>query len=130
MPTPPAISRRHPPGRASHHRSGPRCGPSRPDTINFSAPDCKGGAAIPAELTCDGAGRAMSRHEALRRWRGRQVIDDLASKGIVIRSHSSRGVAEEAPGAYKDVSAVVDAAHDAGLARKVARSVPLVCVKG
>ena len=47
-----------------------------------------------------------------------------------MRSPSSRGVAEEAPGAYKDVSAVVDAAHDAGLACKVARMVPLVCVKG
>jgi tRNA-splicing ligase RtcB len=41
-----------------------------------------------------------------------------------------RGIAEEAPGAYKDVSAVVDAAHQAGLARKVARLMPLVCVKG
>jgi tRNA-splicing ligase RtcB len=79
---------------------------------------------------CHGAGRAMSRHQALRNWHGRQVIDELAAQGIVVRSPSSRGVAEEAPGAYKDVSAVVDAAHDAGLARKVARSVPLVCVKG
>jgi len=79
---------------------------------------------------CHGAGRAMSRHQALRNWQGRQVIDELAAQGIVVRSPSSRGVAEEAPGAYKDVAAVVDAAHDAGLARKVARSVPLVCVKG
>ncbi len=48
----------------------------------------------------------------------------------MIRSHSYRGVAEEAPGVYKDVSAVVDAAHDAGLAVKVASLEPLVCVKG
>jgi tRNA-splicing ligase RtcB len=79
---------------------------------------------------CHGAGRAMSRHEALRRWKGRQVIDELAARGILIRSPSLRGVAEEAPEAYKDVSAVVDAADAAGLARKVARVEPLVCIKG
>jgi len=79
---------------------------------------------------CHGAGRAMSRHQAYRTWKGRQVIDELAARGILIRSPSSRGVAEEAPGAYKDVSAVVDAADAAGLARKVARVEPLICVKG
>jgi len=79
---------------------------------------------------CHGAGRAMSRHAAYRQWKGRQVIDELAGRGILIRSPTSRGVAEEAPGAYKDVSAVVDAAHDAGLARKVARVEPLICIKG
>jgi tRNA-splicing ligase RtcB len=79
---------------------------------------------------CHGAGRAMSRHAAYRQWKGRQVVDELAARGIIIRSPSSRGVAEEAPGAYKDVSAVVDAADAAGLARKVARVEPLVCIKG
>src|SRR5581483_1564495 len=77
-----------------------------------------------------GAGRAMSRHQATRTWQGRQIIDQLAGRGILIRSPSARGVAEEAPGAYKDVSAVVDAADAAGLARKVARLEPLVCIKG
>jgi tRNA-splicing ligase RtcB len=79
---------------------------------------------------CHGAGRRMSRTKARKKWRGRQVIDDLAARGITIRSPSHRGVAEEAPGAYKDVRAVVDAAEQAGLARKVARLVPVVCVKG
>ncbi len=79
---------------------------------------------------CHGAGRAMSRHAALKKWRGRQLVDELAGRGILIRSPSSRGVAEEAPGAYKDVSAVVEAAHQAGLARKVARVEPLICIKG
>ena len=79
---------------------------------------------------CHGAGRAMSRHQANRRWRGRLVIDDLAQQGIIIRSLSARGVAEEAPGAYKDVTAVVDAADAAGIARKVAKLVPVVCIKG
>lgn len=80
--------------------------------------------------SCHGAGRAMSRHEALRRWKGRQIVDALAQRGILIRSPSSRGVAEEAPGAYKDVGAVVDAADRAGLSRKVARLEPMICVKG
>jgi tRNA-splicing ligase RtcB len=80
--------------------------------------------------SCHGAGRRMSRHQATKQWRGRELIDYLATKGILIRSPSYRGVAEEAPGAYKDVTAVVDAADEAGLSRKVARVEPLVCVKG
>jgi tRNA-splicing ligase RtcB len=79
---------------------------------------------------CHGAGRAMSRHAATRQWRGGKLVSELAERGILIRSPSLRGVAEEAPGAYKDVSAVVDAAHQAGLARKVARLEPVVCIKG
>jgi len=79
---------------------------------------------------CHGAGRSMSRHQALKQWRGSEVIDRLAGQGIIIRSRSFRGVAEEAPGAYKDVTAVVDAADSADLARKVAKLVPVICVKG
>jgi len=77
-----------------------------------------------------GAGRILSRHEATRRWKGRAVVDALSGHGILVRSPSLRGVAEEAPGAYKDVSLVVDAAEQAGLARKVARLRPLACIKG
>ncbi|KTD36402.1 replication factor C subunit (activator I) [Legionella nautarum] len=79
---------------------------------------------------CHGAGRAMSRHQAMKKWRGHQIIEELAERGILIRSSSYRGVAEEAPGAYKDVNLVVDAAHDADLAKKVVCLEPLVCVKG
>ena len=79
---------------------------------------------------CHGAGRALSRHAALKRWSGRQIVDDLASQGIIIRSPSPRGVAEEAPQAYKDVGAVVAAAEEAGLARRVVRLRPLICIKG
>ena len=79
---------------------------------------------------CHGAGRAMSRHQALRTWQGRAVVDELAARGIVVKSPSMRGVAEEAPQAYKDVGEVVDAAHAAGLAHKVARTQPLICIKG
>jgi tRNA-splicing ligase RtcB len=79
---------------------------------------------------CHGAGRAMSRHAALKQWSGRKIVDDLAAQGILIRSPSTRGVAEEAPGAYKDVGAVVVAGEHAGLARRVARLRPLICIKG
>lgn len=77
-----------------------------------------------------GAGRRMSRHSATRTWAGRQVVDDLRMREIVVKSPSMRGVAEEAPGAYKDVRAVVDSARAAGLAKKVAYLVPLICIKG
>jgi tRNA-splicing ligase RtcB (3'-phosphate/5'-hydroxy nucleic acid ligase) len=79
---------------------------------------------------CHGAGRSMSRHQALRQWRGTEVVETLASRGVIIRSRSMRGVAEEAPGAYKDVSAVVEAADHAGLAQTVARLEPVICIKG
>jgi tRNA-splicing ligase RtcB (3'-phosphate/5'-hydroxy nucleic acid ligase) len=88
------------------------------------------GEALSFNSACHGAGRAMSRHAATRQWRGRALVDELAARGILIRSPSLRGVAEEAPGAYKDVSQVVQATHDAGLARIVARVEPLVCIKG
>jgi tRNA-splicing ligase RtcB len=79
---------------------------------------------------CHGAGRAMSRHAATKKWFGRTIVEDLKHRGIIVRSPSMRGVAEEAPGAYKDVTEVVDAADHAGLTHKVARLEPLVCVKG
>ncbi|NQT96553.1 MAG: RtcB family protein [Candidatus Marinimicrobia bacterium] len=79
---------------------------------------------------CHGAGRTMSRIKARKIWRGQQVIQELARSGIEVRSPSYRGVAEEAPGAYKDVSAVVDVTERAGLSKKVARLVPMVVIKG
>jgi tRNA-splicing ligase RtcB (3'-phosphate/5'-hydroxy nucleic acid ligase) len=72
----------------------------------------------------------MSRHQAARSWYGRRVVDELANRGILIHCQSMRGIAEEAPGACKDISAVVEAAIQARLARLVARVEPLVCVKG
>lgn len=77
-----------------------------------------------------GAGRALSRHQSLARWRGRQLVDELARQGILIRTRSMRGVAEEAPGAYKDVDMVAEATEQGGLARRVAFLRPKVCVKG
>jgi tRNA-splicing ligase RtcB (3'-phosphate/5'-hydroxy nucleic acid ligase) len=79
---------------------------------------------------CHGAGRRMSRRQAMHTWRGRHVVDELAARGVFIRAAGLRGVAQEAPAAYKDVRALVAAAHRAGLARKVARLEPLICIKG
>lgn len=79
---------------------------------------------------CHGAGRALSRSEALRRWAGSSVVRELAERGIVVRSPSFRGIAEEAPEAYKDVQRVVEVAERAGLARRVARLEPIACIKG
>ncbi|MBK1701779.1 RtcB family protein [Thiococcus pfennigii] len=88
------------------------------------------GADLAFASACHGAGRALSRHAATKRWHGRAVQDELARRGILVRSPSARGLAEEAPGAYKDVDEVVSAAERAGLARRVARLEPLVCIKG
>ncbi len=99
-------------------------------TASYVLAGTGGGMEVAFSSACHGAGRAMSRHAAKKRWQGRKLVDELAGQGILIRSPSMRGVAEEAPGAYKDVSCVVDAAQEAGLARKVAKLLPLVCVKG
>jgi len=79
---------------------------------------------------CHGAGRSMSRNQARKRWRGHEVARQLEDQGILVRSPSNRGIAEEAPDAYKDVSGVVDAAERAGLAQKVCRLKPMICIKG
>jgi tRNA-splicing ligase RtcB len=80
--------------------------------------------------TCHGAGRTMSRNAARKRARGEKVRADLAQQDIVVRTGSLKGLAEEAPYAYKDVSIVVDSVVGAGLARKVARVRPVAVIKG
>jgi len=79
---------------------------------------------------CHGADRAMSRHAAAKAWRGHEVQAELAERGIIVKSPSRRGIAEEAPGAYKSVDAVVEVAEMAGLARRIARLTPVICIKG
>ncbi len=79
---------------------------------------------------CHGAGRNMSRKSATKKFNGSEIVKELKSGGVLIRSRSMRGVAEEAPGAYKNVDHVVDSAEQAGLAVKVARVLPMACVKG
>lgn len=80
--------------------------------------------------TCHGAGRVMSRHEAKRNVRGDNLKKELESSGIRVRAGSMAGLAEEAPQAYKDVEGVVETVSGAGLARKVARLIPVAVIKG
>jgi tRNA-splicing ligase RtcB len=80
--------------------------------------------------TCHGAGRAMSRHAAMRAIRGEQVVQDLQKQGILIKCRSMRGIAEEAPLAYKNIEDVVEVVHEAGLSKKVAKLIPLAVIKG
>ena len=77
-----------------------------------------------------GAGRRLSRRQAKKRWRGERVVRELEERGIIIMAHSRAGVAEEAPGAYKDVSRVVEIMDRSGINRRVARLKPIICIKG
>jgi tRNA-splicing ligase RtcB (3'-phosphate/5'-hydroxy nucleic acid ligase) len=79
---------------------------------------------------CHGAGRRMSRHQAARSITGPELRRRLEAQGIAVRGASARGLAEETPEAYKDITQVVQAAEGAGLCRKVARLVPLGVIKG
>jgi len=80
--------------------------------------------------TAHGAGRVMSRHEALRRFRGEEIKRDLEKKGIQLKFTGWKGVAEEASAAYKDVDEVVKVSHQVGIGRLVARVVPVGVMKG
>ncbi|MBM4284952.1 MAG: RtcB family protein [Deltaproteobacteria bacterium] len=80
--------------------------------------------------TCHGAGREMSRQAALKAARGRDIVREMADKGIVVRGAGRGTVAEEISEAYKDVQNVVDVAHGAGISKKVARLAPLGVIKG
>jgi tRNA-splicing ligase RtcB len=80
--------------------------------------------------TCHGAGRVMSRHQAIRQAKGRAIWRELEDRGIFVRSAGRETLAEEMSEAYKDISNVVDVVHDAGISRKVARLRPLGVVKG
>ena len=79
---------------------------------------------------CHGAGRVMSRSQAKREVWGEDLLKDLEGQGIVVRAGSMRGLAEEAPQAYKDVDRVVESVVGAGIAEKVACLHPLVVIKG
>jgi tRNA-splicing ligase RtcB len=80
--------------------------------------------------TCHGAGRALSRSQALKRKRGHEVAEELRRQGIYVRSEGMKTLAEEMPEAYKDVDRVVEVCHRAGISRKVARLRPLAVIKG
>ena len=80
--------------------------------------------------TNHGAGRTMSRHAATRMLSGQEVVKRLEAKGIIVKCYSWRGIAEEAPEAYKNIDEIVEVVHQAGLSKKVAKLVPLAVIKG
>jgi tRNA-splicing ligase RtcB len=80
--------------------------------------------------SCHGAGRRMSRKAAKKKWYGKEIVKGLERDGILVRTHSFAGAAEEAPGAYKDVTEVINTVHNANLARKVVKLKPLAVIKG
>ena len=80
--------------------------------------------------TCHGAGREMSRHQAKKASKGRNIVEEMAHKGIVVRGAGRATIAEEISEAYKDVEDVVEVTHGAGISRKVAKLKPLGVIKG
>jgi len=80
--------------------------------------------------TCHGAGRVMSRHQAIRKAKGRSIWREMQEQGIIVRSAGRETLAEEMSEAYKDISDVVNVVHNAGISRKVARLRPMGVVKG
>jgi tRNA-splicing ligase RtcB len=104
--------------------------PGSMGTASFVLAGRKGSMERSFGTTCHGAGRRMSRTGARKRIKGAELRHQLEQRGIVVRCPSNRGLAEEAPFAYKDVDAVVRVVERAGLAARVARMVPLGVVKG
>jgi len=80
--------------------------------------------------TCHGAGRVMSRHQAIKTAKGRAIARELEDKGIIVRGASQGTIVEEMPEAYKDVTDVVNVVHNAGISLKVAKLVPMGVIKG
>lgn len=80
--------------------------------------------------TCHGAGRAKSRHAAKKETTADELIKELRAKGIHVKYASKSGLTEEKPDAYKDVSAVVEVVHNVGIAKKVAKMIPIGVIKG
>ncbi|MCX7704880.1 MAG: RtcB family protein, partial [bacterium] len=80
--------------------------------------------------TCHGAGRTMSRSQAIKSSKGRKIEDELAKLGVLARAKSRGGLAEEIPEAYKDVDEIVRVVEEAGLSKKVAKMKPLAVIKG
>jgi len=80
--------------------------------------------------TCHGAGRVMSRHQAIKAAKGRAIARELEDRGIIVKGASRGTIAEEIPEAYKDVNDVVNVVHHAGISRKVVKLIPMGVIKG
>lgn len=104
--------------------------PGSMGTASYLLVGTKEGMELTFGSTAHGAGRVMSRHEALRKFRGEQIKKELEGKRISLKSVSWQGVAEEAPGVYKDIDEVAEVSHQTGIGRKVVRFKPIGVVKG
>ena len=104
--------------------------PGSMGTVSWVLVGTEGSMAQSFGSTCHGAGRMMSRSRAKKEVQGGELRRELEQRGIRIRAGSLAGLAEEAPTAYKDVDRVIEVVHGAGIARKVARLVPVAVVKG
>jgi tRNA-splicing ligase RtcB (3'-phosphate/5'-hydroxy nucleic acid ligase) len=129
------ATRAFPPGSvevpAAYRKSGqPVFIPGSMGTASFVLAGREGAMELSFGTTCHGAGRLLSRTSARRRIEGADLRRELEARGIVVRSPSNKGLAEEAPFAYKDVERVVEVVERAGLAARVARLVPIGVVKG
>ncbi|MEV6140183.1 RtcB family protein [Nocardia sp. NPDC051990] len=124
-----ALPPGHPDVPADLTESGqPTLIPGTMGTASFVCTGVENGQAF--HSTCHGAGRVWSRHAAARNISGKTLRADLERQGIAVRGLSWKGLAEEAPAAYKDITAVAAASEGAGLCRTVARLVPLGVIKG
>ncbi|WP_428569624.1 MAG: RtcB family protein [Solidesulfovibrio sp. DCME] len=99
-------------------------------TASYLLTGTDAGQSLAFSSACHGAGRSLSRKQALKRFSGKALLSDLAGRGIAIRAHDLRGLGEEAPGAYKDITDVAQTVHALGLAAITARLRPLACIKG
>ncbi|WP_321404410.1 RtcB family protein [Maridesulfovibrio sp.] len=99
-------------------------------TASYILAGTKQAAEISFSSCCHGAGRVMSRSKARKSFKGNKIQKELSRSGITIRSGSIRGIAEEAPLAYKCVDMIIESTQLAGIAEKVARLRPILCIKG
>ncbi len=104
--------------------------PGSMGTASYLLVGTKKGEEVSFSSTAHGAGRVMSRHGALKQFKGDVVRRELESKKIYVKSASWKGVAEEAPGAYKDIEEVVKVSHDLGIGKRVVRLKPIGVIKG
>ena len=80
--------------------------------------------------TCHGAGRVMSRSQAMKAGRGRSIRREMSDRGVIVMAAGKGTLSEEMPEAYKNIHEVVNVCHEAGISRKVARLKALGCIKG
>ena len=114
-----------------YHKTGqPILIPGSMGTASYILVGTKKAEEISFATTAHGSGRVMSRHAALRQFRGEQIKKELNDKNIEVKAGSWKGLAEEGPRVYKDIDEVIKVSHNLGIGNKVARVIPLGVIKG